>query len=83
MMADFKDTKGKENPRDYFVPDFGQDGEITASLSNLKAQEGIHGEWVIPVDAPKTWAHQTPGPFVSSTGPSNAPPVAGSDPITK
>lgn len=83
MTADFKATGADVNPRGYTVPDFGADPEITTSLKNLKDQEAIHGDWVIPVDPPKTWAHQTPGPYVSTTGPPNAPPVAGSDPITK
>ena len=81
MMADFSAKKADVNPRDYFVPNFGQDPEITTSLKNLKDQEAIHGDWIIPVEAPKTWARQTPGPYVSTTGPPNAL-IAGTDPIT-
>lgn len=82
MSANFGDTKAPLNPRDYFVPDFGQDTDITASLSNLKLEEGIHGDWVLPVKAPAVYTHPT-GEYISTTGPPNAPLVAGVDPITK
>lgn len=82
MTADFGATKAGVNPRNYVVPDFGQDRDITDSLSNLRAQEGIHGEWELPVEPVKTWTYQTPGPYVSSAGPPNAPLVAGVNPIT-
>jgi len=48
LTADFDHNKADVNPRDYFVPDFGVDREIEASLSNLKAQEAVHGEWELP-----------------------------------
>lgn len=82
MTADFGDTKNPLNPRNYFVPDFGQDRDITDSLSNLDAQEAIHGEWELPKEPVKTWTYQTPGPYVSTAGPPAAPLVAGQNPLT-
>jgi len=36
MNASFDDNENKLNPRDYFVPNFGMDRDIEASLKNLK-----------------------------------------------
>ena len=37
-----------KHPKDYFVPNFGQDHEIKASLKNTKDAEGKLGTWTIP-----------------------------------
>merc|ERR1712070_461924 len=51
MTADFGANKNGDNPRGYTVPDFGLDHDILDSLGDLKLEEGIHGEWVIPEGA--------------------------------
>ena len=50
-MANFKADKNDVNPRNYPMYDFGIDHDILDSVGNLKLEEGIHGEWVIPEDA--------------------------------
>ena len=40
MKADFGANGNKENPRGYFVPDFGVDHEIMYTQSNIKKAEG-------------------------------------------
>lgn len=43
------DKKPKDpHPMNYYVPNFGVDHDIQASLKNLKDQEKKHGEWKIP-----------------------------------
>ena len=51
MNANFKFDKNALNPRDYPMYDFGIDHDILDSLDDLKLEEGIHGEWVVPDDA--------------------------------
>lgn len=34
----------------YAVPNFGMDRDIKWSLTNLKDQENVHGDWVLPED---------------------------------
>jgi hypothetical protein len=48
LNASFENKKAPVNPRDYFVPNFGIDRDITDSLSNLKKQEKKHGKWTLP-----------------------------------
>ena len=59
-MANFKADKNNVNPRNYPMYDFGIDHDILDSVGNLKLEEGIHGEWVIPEDAKASeiWAQK-------------------------
>ena len=41
---------GADNKKDYFVPNFGMDGDVKDSLSHLKQEQAIHGTWDLPKD---------------------------------
>jgi len=38
-----------KHPKDYFVPNFGMDVDVAASLKNTKdAETGLKHKWVVP-----------------------------------
>lgn len=44
---DYPKAAADPPPTDYFVPHFGYDSDIVASLKNLKDEEKLHGTWNI------------------------------------
>ena len=48
FTADWDAKEAPVNPRGYDVANFGIDEDILSSLKNLKDEEKIHGEWIIP-----------------------------------
>ena len=53
MKASFK--KPKENPKDYFVPNFGIDHDILDAQANIKSLEKVHGAWNPKQDDNGVW----------------------------
>jgi len=57
-----------KHPKDYFVPNFGQDHEIKASLKNTKDAEGKLGTWTIPKEDVQLESSVWSDPICSSAG---------------
>ena len=57
-----------KHPKDYFVPNFGVDHEIKASLKNTKDAEAKLGTWTIPKEDVQLESDVWSDPICSSAG---------------